>query len=70
MNTLEQNLSLNKNFISELSDEAIALLKQLIAVPSFSNEEDETADVIQQFLETKGIRTFRKMNNVWAFNKL
>ena len=69
MNTLEQNLSLNKNSISELSNEAIALLKQLIAIPSFSKEEDKTADVIQQFLESKGIQTFRKMNNVWAFNK-
>src|SRR5450631_1662369 len=68
-NTQEQSLSRSKNSISELSNEAIELLKQLIAIPSFSKEENKTADVIQQFLESKGIKTFRKMNNVWAFDK-
>lgn len=33
--------------------EAIALLKQLIATPSFSKEEDNTADIIEEFLEEK-----------------
>ena len=36
-----------------LQTEAIALLKQLIATPSFSKEEDKTADIIEEFLGKK-----------------
>ncbi len=50
-----------------LKNEAIALLKQLIAIPSFSKEEDKTAEVIEQFLSTKGASPQRQGNNVWAF---
>jgi len=53
---------------SQLSDVAIDLLKQLIAIPSFSREESGTADLLQKFLEQKGILVNRKMNNVWAKN--
>ncbi len=52
-----------------LFDEAIALLKKLIAIPSFSREESSTADLLQKFLEEKGIAVKRKFNNVWARNK-
>lgn len=52
----------------ELYQTAIDLLKQLIATPSLSKEEDQTADLIQSFFETKGITTFRKRNNVWVRN--
>ncbi len=52
-----------------LTEEAISLLKQLIAIPSFSKEEDKTADLIQNFLENKGIETSRKGYNIWASNK-
>ncbi len=48
---------------------AIGLLKRLIAAPSFSKEEGETADIIAVHLETSGIAVFRKGNNVWAKNK-
>jgi acetylornithine deacetylase len=54
--------------VAELAEEAIGLLRKLIAIPSFSREEDRTADLIQQFLEGKGIKTGRKLNNVWAYN--
>jgi acetylornithine deacetylase len=50
-----------------LKNEAIALLKQLIAIPSFSKEEEGTAEVIQQFLFAKGASPHRQGNNVWAF---
>lgn len=50
-----------------LKNEAIALLKQLIAIPSFSKEEDKTAEAIEQFLSSKGASPQRKGNNVWAF---
>ena len=52
-----------------LQNEAIALLKQLIATPSFSKEEDNTADIIEEFLERKGVKTRVHLNNIWATNK-
>jgi acetylornithine deacetylase len=48
---------------------AINLLEQLIAVPSFSREEDTTAVVLQGFFKQFDIPTERKGNNVWARNK-
>jgi acetylornithine deacetylase len=55
--------------ISTLHQQAIQLLQQLITIPSFSKEETLTADVIEQFLEKRGVKTHRKINNVWAWNK-
>lgn len=52
-----------------LHTEAIGLLKALIAIPSFSKEEDKTAALIYAFLEQKGIAVKRSLNNVWAQNK-
>ena len=52
--------------MEELKAEAIALLKQLISIPSFSKEEVGTADVISNFLTKKGIVPQRQGNNVWA----
>ena len=49
--------------------EALALLKQLIAIPSYSRQEQGTANLLQNFLQQKGISTNRLMNNVWAVNK-
>ncbi|WP_235921086.1 M20 family metallo-hydrolase [Foetidibacter luteolus] len=51
------------------SKEAVELLKQLIATPSFSKEEDKTADIIESFLKSKGIEAQRYLNNVWAKNQ-
>ncbi len=45
---------------------AIDLLKRLIATPSFSKEEFETAGLLLDFLEQHSIQAFRKGNNVWA----
>ncbi len=69
MNTQEQHLLLNQFKLKNLIEESINLLKQLIATPSFSKEEDKSADLIQNYLESKRVNTFRKMNNVWCFNK-
>jgi acetylornithine deacetylase len=52
-----------------LSSAAITLLKQLIATPSFSKEENETADILERFLQQKNIKANRYLNNVWATNK-
>lgn len=55
--------------INILYTQAVELLKQLIAIPSFSREENLTADLIEIFLKDKGIQTHRKLNNIWAWNK-
>lgn len=64
----EQPLS-NSQDISILQKDAISLLKQLIAIPSFSKEEKITADSIEKFLQSKNIETKRHLNNIWAVNK-
>lgn len=50
----------------QLTQEAIALLCRLIATPSFSREENQTADLIAQHLREKGLDVIRKGNNVWV----
>ncbi len=52
-----------------LYTEALQLLKQLISIPSFSRAENITADVLQEFLQSKAITTRRYLNNIWAVNK-
>ncbi len=53
----------------QLFEQAVQLLKQLIVIPSFSREENLTADLIEKFLNDRGILTQRKINNIWAQNK-
>lgn len=55
--------------IDKLVQESISLLRDLIRIPSFSKEENQTADAIERFLQQRGVRTYRKVNNVWAYNK-
>lgn len=52
-----------------LFEKALDLLKELIATPSFSSEEDKTADAIEAWLQSFGVTTQRQDNNVYAFNK-
>jgi acetylornithine deacetylase len=52
-----------------LYQEARQLLEGLIALPSFSREEDKTADLIGAFLTRHGIPAHRRGNNVWAKNR-
>ena len=52
-----------------LYNNAVSLLKKLIATPSFSKEEEETAEIIDTFLESKGVVTYNYLNNIWAKNK-
>lgn len=53
----------------DYTQEAISLLKKLIAIPSLSREEEGTADAIAAFLEQHGVAVVRSGNNVWAKNK-
>jgi len=55
--------------IEILTSESIGLLKKLISIPSFSKEEDKTADAIFSFLDTHQANPFRLGNNVYALNK-
>ena len=49
--------------------EAVELLQKLIATPSFSKEEENTAVIIEQFFRDKNIVSNRLLNNVWCVNK-
>lgn len=51
-----------------LTQEAIALLHDLIAIQSFSSEEDPTAVRIEQWFADHGIPSKRQDNNIYAFN--
>ena len=53
----------------ELYDQAVNLLRQLIRIPSFSKEEDQTALAIQAYLEGFGIAVKRIGHNILAQNK-
>lgn len=49
-------------------DDILNLLRKLISTPSFSKEEDKTAQLIADFLEGYGVLVSRLGNNVWALN--
>lgn len=55
--------------MEELYKDAVALLQQLIALPSFSKEEERTAALLQQWLATAGIPVQRINNNIVARNR-
>jgi acetylornithine deacetylase len=54
--------------MEKLQDDAVALLKELIAIPSISREENKTADAIENYLQHRQVKTHRKGNNIWAYN--
>lgn len=54
---------------NKLKQAAIALLENLIATPSFSSEEENTAQHIEEWLTSYGIAFQRQDHNVYAFNK-
>jgi len=56
------------NDINTLTDKAVALLKQLISTPSFSKEENDTAELIVEFFNSNQIPCSRVGNNIYAKN--
>lgn len=52
--------------IDTYTNDAVELLKQLIATPSVSREEERAADVMQQTIEGYGLECHRLDNNVWC----
>jgi acetylornithine deacetylase len=64
-----QLLSMNNESLHIIQQDAIDLLKELIATPSLSKEEDQTAGILCRFLETRNIEYTRVGNNVFARNR-
>lgn len=56
--------------IPTLTSEAVGLLKELIAIPSVSREETQAADLVQNYLEARGMDTGRQGNNVWCLSPM
>ncbi|MHC8948364.1 M20 family metallo-hydrolase [Sphingobacterium hungaricum] len=56
------------NKLDSITEHSISLLQRLIAIPSFSREEDKTADLLAEFLGQHGIPYQRNQNNVWSYN--
>lgn len=52
--------------MDELYYKSVDLLKQLIATPSVSREEDAAADIIMQYFIDNGLKPERQGNNVWV----
>lgn len=52
----------------EQTNEAVELLKRLIATPSVSREETAAADVLEAFMAEKGLNPQRQGNNVWCIS--
>ena len=53
----------------QITQDAILLLKQLIATQSFSREENLTGDILEEFFRERNVPFRRKINNLWARNK-
>ena len=52
-----------------LTADALTLLKRLIATPSFSREENQTATLLDAFFRERGIPVERLKNNIWSKNQ-
>lgn len=50
----------------QYTNDAIELLKRLIATPSISRNEKEAADIMEQTIKRYGLETHREANNVWT----
>lgn len=52
----------------EYTQEATILLKNIIAIPSFSKEEQKVADLLERYIELQGYTVSRKDNNIWLMS--
>ena len=50
----------------ECTLDAVELLKQLIAIPSVSREEQQAADLLEQTMKQWGLNCQREANNIWV----
>ena len=65
---MSQSPTIHTTHTSVLQKDAIDLLKKLIAIPSFSKEEDKTALALTQFFADRNIKVNTIKNNIWATN--
>lgn len=49
-------------------NDAVTLLRKLIATPSVSRNEKDAADVMQQYMESVGLSPKREGNNLWVMS--
>ncbi|MDR1729752.1 MAG: M20 family metallo-hydrolase [Prevotellaceae bacterium] len=56
------------HLINQTQEDAVALLKNLISIPSYSRDEQSAADFLQKHIEAAGYVCGRKGNNVWALS--
>ena len=54
--------------INNITEQCVALLKGMIEIPSFSREEGNVADFIEQKLIEMDLHPFRSDNNIWVRN--
>lgn len=54
--------------VKQISEKATDLLKQLISIQSYSGEENETADLLFNYLTNNGLKAQRKKNNIWCWS--
>ena len=47
-------------------NESVILLKEMIATPSYSREEDKVAVLMEEFLKNAGLSPKREGNNIWV----
>ena len=52
----------------EITKKAVDLLSRLIETQSYSGEEQETADILSNYLRQHGYEVNQKGNNVWALS--
>jgi acetylornithine deacetylase len=60
---------MNKDKVHILHQDAISLLRSLIAIPSMSGAETQVSDYLQNYLQQKGMNPLRSGNNIWCSNK-
>jgi acetylornithine deacetylase len=60
---------MDNSSLDSLQEQSIELLKELISTPSFSKEENDTAELICDFFDARSIPFSRIGNNVYAKNK-
>ncbi|MCQ2226438.1 MAG: M20 family metallo-hydrolase [Bacteroidales bacterium] len=51
--------------IEQYTSESVELLRKMIATPSVSRDESAVADLIQEWMTSKGLNVNRKGNNLW-----
>ena len=52
----------------QFTNDAVELLKKLIATPSVSRNEKDAADIMEQTIRSYGFEPQREANNIWVID--